>query len=166
MSDIKDTKYSEKRRLGNLGEDIAEMFLVKRGYKIVNRNYLKKWGELDIVATKDRVIFFIEVKSKVTREMGLNRIDNVSQDVSRSSFTKHDFNIKLSHETNNTNNEFLPEENVHSSKLKRMYRAIQSYLTEKSIDDNIEWQIDVMTVAIDFVRKEAIINHIENVVID
>jgi putative endonuclease len=51
------------REIGKLGEDIACKWLVNHGFLVVERNYLKKWGELDIVAAKDKVIHFIEVKS-------------------------------------------------------------------------------------------------------
>jgi len=37
-------------KIGNLGEDIACRFLKKKGFKIVDRNYRKKWGEIDIIA--------------------------------------------------------------------------------------------------------------------
>jgi len=52
-----------KRAKGNIGEDIAVKFLQNRDFRIVSRNYLKKWGELDIVATKEGVVHFFEVKS-------------------------------------------------------------------------------------------------------
>ena len=48
---------------GNLSESIVCDFLVSKGYKIVDRNYLRKWGELDIVAIKEGSLHFIEVKS-------------------------------------------------------------------------------------------------------
>ncbi len=54
---------TQKRRVGDVGENIACVFLEKRGFKIVERNYMKKWGEIDIVARKDSVTRFIEVKS-------------------------------------------------------------------------------------------------------
>jgi len=50
--------------LGKLGEDIATRYLKRKGYKIIKRNYRKKWGELDIVAmAPDKVLVFIEVKT-------------------------------------------------------------------------------------------------------
>lgn len=53
----------DTRAKGNLTESIACDFLRARGYSIIERNYLKKWGELDIVAEKDGDLHFIEVKS-------------------------------------------------------------------------------------------------------
>ena len=54
---------SETQKTGEIGENIAVKFLVKQGFSILNRNYTKKWGELDIVAEKAGKIHFIEVKS-------------------------------------------------------------------------------------------------------
>ena len=51
------------RKFGDLGEDFAEMFLVKHSYRILDRNYRKKFGEIDIVASRDNVVSFIEVKT-------------------------------------------------------------------------------------------------------
>lgn len=159
-------KYSEKRQLGNLGEDLAEVFLVKQGFRVVERNYLKKWGELDIIAARDGLLHFLEVKSKtrgyVTRE---KTNESVSHYVSQKSFTKDDFRILLSRETD-TVSDYMPEENVHFWKQKRMIRAIQTYLLDRNVEEDKEWQIDVITVIIDFLRKEAIIKHIENVVFE
>lgn len=55
------------REIGTIGEDAACKWLVNHGFLIVERNYLRKWGEIDIIAAKDRLIHFIEVKS-VTKE--------------------------------------------------------------------------------------------------
>lgn len=51
--------------LGNLGEDIAANYLRQQGYYILNRNWnLHKGCELDIVARKDGVLYFVEVKTR------------------------------------------------------------------------------------------------------
>jgi len=52
-----------KRKIGDIGENIACEFLVKRGFKVITRNYLKKWGEIDIVAEKQGILHFVEVKT-------------------------------------------------------------------------------------------------------
>src|SRR3989338_241811 len=50
--------------IGKIGEDIACKFLREKGYKILERNFRKKWGELDIIS-KDRkgILVFVEVKT-------------------------------------------------------------------------------------------------------
>jgi putative endonuclease len=55
--------WSPKRQLGNVGENVACVYLERHGFEIVERNYLRKWGEIDIVARKAGVIHFVEVKS-------------------------------------------------------------------------------------------------------
>ena len=55
----KDTKS-----LGNLGEDIAVKYLKKDlGFKIIDRNFLYKTGEIDIIAKDKRTVVFVEVKA-------------------------------------------------------------------------------------------------------
>ncbi len=49
--------------IGKEGERLAVGFLESTGFKIICKNYFTKHGEIDIVALKDRVIHFIEVKS-------------------------------------------------------------------------------------------------------
>jgi putative endonuclease len=50
--------------LGRHGEDLAADHLVRRGFRIVERNYRTRWGELDIVAYDGRILAFCEVKSR------------------------------------------------------------------------------------------------------
>ena len=54
------------REKGNKGEEIACNYLLKHGFLIQERNYLKKWGEIDIIAIKDGILHFFEVKSSTT----------------------------------------------------------------------------------------------------
>ncbi len=49
---------------GVIGEDFTAKYLKKHGYKIVNRNFKTKYGEIDIIATKDEYIVFVEVKTR------------------------------------------------------------------------------------------------------
>lgn len=51
------------KSLGQLGEDIAFSYLEKQGYKILERNYKRHWGEIDIIAGKSKDIIFAEVKT-------------------------------------------------------------------------------------------------------
>lgn len=52
--------------LGYRGESYAAEYLTRKGYEILDRNYSCKQGEIDIVAKKDGLIAFVEVKSRKT----------------------------------------------------------------------------------------------------
>lgn len=58
----------ETQTIGNLGEYLATKFLKGRGFNIVEMNYRKKWGEIDIIAKKDGNLHFVEVKATVSHE--------------------------------------------------------------------------------------------------
>src|SRR5947209_15299859 len=53
-----------RRRLGQLGEQLAAEHLVRRGFRIMERNYRTRWGELDIVAFDGHTLAFCEVKTR------------------------------------------------------------------------------------------------------
>jgi len=56
--------------LGKKGEEIAVNFLQKQGYKILERNFKKRYGEIDIVALDGNSLVFIEVKTRFSEEYG------------------------------------------------------------------------------------------------
>jgi putative endonuclease len=60
----------ERRKLGNEGEDLAARFLKGVGYKILERQFRTKFGEIDLVAKDGREIVFVEVKTRQTLEFG------------------------------------------------------------------------------------------------
>ncbi len=115
---------SDKQKIGKLGENIAERFLMKHGFSILETNYTKKWGEIDIVAEKEGKLYFCEVKSKSVISI---------QDVT--------------HETNN----YRPEDNMHPWKAKRFSRTIQTYLLDRNIPESMEWEVDLIVVFLDIV---------------
>lgn len=57
-------KYMNNKQKGNLGENIAEVYLKMKGYQILERNFYVKGGEIDIIASKDDEIAIIEVKTR------------------------------------------------------------------------------------------------------
>lgn len=56
------TRESNKK-IGDIGENVAVIFLEKRGFQIIDRNYRNKIGELDIIAQKDDFYYIVEVKT-------------------------------------------------------------------------------------------------------
>ena len=59
-----------KKQLGDLGEDISEIFLVKKGYSILKRNYRCRLGEIDLIAKNKNKIIFFEVKTRTNLNFG------------------------------------------------------------------------------------------------
>ncbi len=62
--------------LGLKGEDKAQNFLIKQGFTIMERNFHSKFGEIDIIASKDEILHFIEVKSTDKDYEASYRLDN------------------------------------------------------------------------------------------
>jgi len=61
---------TRKQILGQEGERIAEAYLRKKGYSLVERNYRCSVGELDLVVLDRRVIVFVEVKTRTDERFG------------------------------------------------------------------------------------------------
>ena len=126
-----------KRAVGDLGEGIACIYLQNKGFTVVERNYLIPWGEIDIIAQKDNKLHFVEVKS-VTREAGRGDGSRVT---------------------------FRPEENMHPAKIRRLHRAIQTYLLQRKVPEDVSWQIDLSCVYIYVVEKKAKVEMLENIIL-
>src|SRR3989338_7516962 len=132
---------SETQKIGQIGENIAVKFLVKHGFSILDRNYTKKWGEIDIIAEKSNKIYFIEVKSVSSFDIAQDVPHETSKDIYR------------------------PEENVHPWKMKRMARTIQTYLLSKRIPEEKEWQVDLLVVYLDLKNKKARVKVVKDIIL-
>ena len=55
---------------GNRGEDLATEYLQKKGYKIIERNFRTRFGEIDIVCRDGQTLVFVEVKTKIGHDFG------------------------------------------------------------------------------------------------
>lgn len=109
---------SSRKNRGVLGEKIACQYLENKDFKILEKNYRKPWGEIDIIAEKAGILHFVEVKA-VSREPGF--------DISREM-------------------DYRPEELVTKSKLRKVARTATLYM-EAHRDDR-EYQIDVIGVVL------------------
>jgi putative endonuclease len=72
---ITDTEHGrgprrEKKELGRRGEEVAFRFLKKKGYRIIEKNYACKMGEMDIIAKEKDTLVFIEVKTRTSSLFG------------------------------------------------------------------------------------------------
>lgn len=60
-----------RKSLGNLGENLALKHLKNSGYKILDRNFRSKLGEIDVVALDGDSLVFVEVKTRWSKNYGL-----------------------------------------------------------------------------------------------
>jgi putative endonuclease len=63
-------RKGRKRRFGDFGERVAASHLEAKGYTILERNFHRPEGEIDLIASRGRNLVFIEVKSRSSRVMG------------------------------------------------------------------------------------------------
>lgn len=63
-------KSTRRQSLGHLGESIAADYLEKKGYTILGKNTRTPYGEIDLIASREDVIVFVEVKTRATSSLG------------------------------------------------------------------------------------------------
>jgi putative endonuclease len=56
--------------IGQFGERLAEGFLARRGYRVLDRNIKTSFKELDLIVTKDGMLVFVEVKTRTNFSFG------------------------------------------------------------------------------------------------
>lgn len=125
---------TERRKIGDLGEEIAVKFLMKHGHEVRERNFLRKCGEIDIVSAKLGIVHFVEVKT-----------------IKRSN---------LSRET--VGDVFRPEDNATRLKLSKVCRTAQLFLLENNVPHETKWQIDLITVKLDQVKRLGRVEYFPN----
>jgi len=125
--------------IGAKGEEIATKWLGNKGFFVIDKNYKRKWGELDIIVQKDRIVHFVEVKT----------------------VSKKSYGGRFEQEVNN----YRPEDNMHPWKLQRLRRALQTYLLEKYKANEPKWQFDLICVFLDMDKRVAKVKFIENLIL-
>jgi len=125
---------AEHNEIGKDGEAVARAFLMKQGFKIIETNYRTKFGEIDIIALKDKKINFVEVKSVKVRGF-----DNLEK-------------LKV-----------RPEDNLTSSKLSKILKSVDIYLSHKSISHETKYEIDLACVYLNSETREGRVKIMENI---
>jgi len=121
---------NKKSEIGKLGEDLACEYLFNKRFKIIERNFRKPWGELDIIAKdSEDVLVFVEVKT-------MRKYDNAAN--------------------NSAIAELNPEDNLTSAKLTKLKRTAYLYANENSelVNDKKGWRIDLVAISITDVSRE------------
>lgn len=134
----KPNRKLQNKVIGNYGELITAKHLKSLGFNLIEMNYLRKWGEIDLIVEKANKIHFVEVKT-------------VSYE------TRADLDRAVTRGT------WRPEENVHAFKIKKLSRAINSWIADNKWTG--DWQIDVAAVKIVPRETYATVKIIDNVIL-
>jgi len=140
---------NDSKKLGDYGEKIACNYLEKKGYKILDKNYSRKWkggpqkGEIDIIARSYGKISSILLKRKNDDEIHFVEVKTLNF---------------------NKNKDFLPEDKVNFRKQKQIVKIAQGWLTENKISLESKWQIDIVAIRVNLETQKAKVRFLENVV--
>ena len=156
-------------KVGKIGEDIACKYLKDRGYKIIERNFRKTWGEIDIICLK-----------KCSENSPWNNITNTLINVLRKTNNKidiyHDSDNLVPQRTNSKKLIFVevktlknssgmnPEENLTEGKKHKLIRTCELYVSNNPRYINTDWQIDAILIEINNDLKKAKVRHIESAI--
>ena len=113
---------------------MTKTFLMKQGFEILNLNYRIVLGEIDIVAKKDKIIHFVEVKTIKVRDC--SNIDTLT---------------------------IRPEDNLTYSKWTKLVVTLKSYLKHKNISHETRYQVDLACVYLDTEKKEGRVKLMQNI---
>ena len=125
---------AEHNNIGKIGENIAKTFLMKQGFDIIDTNYRVSYGEIDIIAKKDKIIRFVEVKSVKVRDC--NRLEDLC---------------------------ITPEDNLTAAKWSKILITVETYLQHKNVPHETKYQIDLACVYIDTEKREGKVKFIQNI---
>lgn len=125
---------AEHNDIGKIGENIVKAFLMKQGYSILEQNYRTIRGEVDIVAKKDSILHFVEVKSVKVRNLA----------------SLHNLRVQ-------------PEDNLTFTKWSRLLIAVETYLRHRNVLHETRYQIDLACVYIDTESRQGRVRLLENI---
>ena len=112
------------KETGRLGEQLAKKYLESNGYEILDQNYIFKIpgqglaGEIDIIAKKNGVVSFVEVKTLYIGDAIFRR------------------------------SAIRPEDKVNTAKQRKLIKSAESWLAGKKIGLESSWQIDIIAIEI------------------
>ena len=115
---VVDISSKTKKEVGALGEDVAAEYLRRHGFSIRDRNFIRKTGELDIIAEKEKTLHFVEVKTILAEDFPLAECRGEDA--------------------------YDPSLNLHAGKVYKVSRTGEWYVLEKKWQG--EWQVDGVLV--------------------
>ncbi len=102
-----------RKEVGALGECVAAVYLKRRGFELLERNLVRKMGEIDLIAREGETLHFVEVKTILCEQFPVER---------------------------GAADEYDPSLNLHEAKIRKVARMGEWYAAEQEWEG--EWQVD------------------------
>ncbi len=118
-------KGKNNKKIGDLGENVAVVFLEKHGFSILERNYKNKIGEIDIIAQKDNLLYVFEVKTA--------KINLKVEDIDTKNLFDPD--ISIIRDGEGGTDWFRPEMNLTPLKINKIKRVASVYSLHAGIKE-------------------------------
>lgn len=67
---LQSQKNQYRQKLGKHGEDIASSYLQKKGFRVIERNFRARYGEIDLICLDRNTLVFVEVKTRIGETYG------------------------------------------------------------------------------------------------
>ena len=112
-----DISTKTRKEVGAIGEMVAAEYLKRHGFSIRDRNIARKTGELDLIAEKEDILCFVEVKTILTDEFP---------------------------NENDSGDDYDPSLNLHEAKIRKVAQTGEWYVLEKGWEG--DWQVDGILV--------------------
>lgn len=106
---------TEKQKIGEYGETLAQSFLVKQGFDLVEKNFNCRFGEVDLIMKQGSRLYFIEVKTVIQKS------NNAMKNEDSLSLTKREQFLKEYRTIQN------PFENISVTKRKKLMKSVEFY---------------------------------------
>ncbi|MEI8130357.1 MAG: YraN family protein [bacterium] len=126
---------SKSQRTGEFGEQIAVRYLQRKGFVVIERNYTRPCGEIDIIAQFGGIRHFVEVKAMTGALSSVQSREGI----------------------------YRPEDGMHFEKVRRLRRTVASYLSEGHWKG--EWQFDLVTIWLNPTTRQAQVKHLDNIIL-
>ena len=111
-------------KIGIIGEDLACEYLKNNGYKVIERNFRRPYGEIDIIATKNGNLAFFEIKTLKIRQSNPAKefADNLEN--------------------------LMPEDNLTIAKLRKLRKICEMFAVKhpELFSEDKGWQIDLLAI--------------------
>ena len=138
---------TNKSEIGRIGEDLACEYLKNKGFQIIERNFRKPWGEIDIIAKeKNGALVFVEVKTM--RQFGnAELLPNYDENAINPEIIR--YARQLPQMSLRDRAKLRPEDNLTKAKLTKLQRTASLYAgTYPKLINESGWRIDLIAIAL------------------